>query len=172
MNNVILEQFNKLVSTLEDQIKVYRNLLEVVRREKEILVSANLDDLNENNKSKEAMLLKVRGLETVRMRCASELSSELGLSPEQPRLLEMAIHLPEAMGERLRNLHSVLDLLLKRVQEYNKQNEVLVQSALNNITGAMKAIRDTLQDKPTYQRKGEMSQTAPGASGQLVQKEV
>lgn len=172
MNNAILEQFNKLVNTLEDQIKVYRNLLDVVRREKEILVSANLDELNENNKSKEAMLLKIRGLETVRIRCASELSTTIGLTTEPPRLLEMANHVPEAMGERLRNLHSVLDLLLKRVQEYNKQNEVLVQSALNNITGAMKAIRDTLQDKPTYQRKGELSQAAPGASGQLVQREA
>lgn len=162
--------YDKLYETLEEQIRVYRHLLEVVRKEKEILISAHLDDLNENNKTKEAMLLKIKGLESIRMRAASELSQELGLSPDQPRLLDIATQLGNEAGEKLRNLHAVLDLLLKRIQELNKHNETLVQSALNNITGAMKAIRDTLQDKPTYQRKGEISE-AP-ASGQLVSKEA
>lgn len=166
-----MELFTKLTATLDEQIKVYRHLLDIVRKEKDILVSANLDDLNENNKAKEAMLLKVRGLENNRIRYASDLSGQLGLSTEQPRLLEMATRLSDPQAERLRSLHSVLDLLLSRVQEYNKQNEILVQSALNNITGAMNAIRDTLQDKTTYERKGEIrSQSAP--SGQLVSREV
>lgn len=162
--------FKSLSEVLEEQIRVYRHLLDVVRKEKEILISANLDDLNENNKTKEAMLLKVKGLETTRIQLAASLSVNLGLSAEQPRLLEMAIHLQDPFGEKLRSLHSVLDLLIKRIQEYNKQNETLVQSALNNITGAMKAIRDTLQDKPTYQRKGEIA--AGPTSGQLVSKEA
>ena len=52
-------EVQKLIQTLEEQIKVYRHLLEVVRKEKDILISANLDDLNENNRAKEAMLLKI-----------------------------------------------------------------------------------------------------------------
>ena len=170
MGSEIENLFKSLSEVLEEQIRVYRHLLEVVRKEKEILISANLDDLNENNKTKEAMLLKIKGLEASRIEVASRLSAALGLSADQPRLLEMAVHMPDAQGEKLRSLHSVLDLLLKRIQEYNKQNETLVQSALNNITGAMKAIRDTLQEKPTYQRKGEI--TAGQSSGQLVSKEA
>ncbi len=162
--------YKTLSEILDEQIRVYRHLLDIVRKEKEILISANLDDLNENNKSKEAMMLKVKALETSRIKIASELSSGLGLSADQPRLLDMSLHVSAPYNEKLRNFHAVLDLLVKRIQEYNKQNETLVQSALNNITGAMKAVRDTLQEKPTYQRKGEIAPGAP--SGQLVSKEA
>ncbi|MEQ1666248.1 MAG: hypothetical protein ABL927_12830, partial [Bdellovibrionales bacterium] len=58
-----LELYKKLELSLNELIKVYRHLLGVVRKEKDILVSANLNDLNENNKSKEAMLNQAHKLE-------------------------------------------------------------------------------------------------------------
>ena len=64
----IRELANSLISILDEQIRVYRHLLECVRKEKDILDSANLDDLNENNRTKEAFLLKIRALETQRSR--------------------------------------------------------------------------------------------------------
>ncbi len=164
------ESTQNLINVLEDQIKVYRHLLEIVRKEKDILISANLDDLNENNKSKEAMLLKIRALEAQRLAAAADLGNTLNIGAAQPRLLELAKHLPEAEGDKLRNIHSVLELLLRRVQEYNRGNEVLVQSALNNITGAMKAIKGTLDEKATYQKQGAVE--GHTASGQLVRREA
>lgn len=164
------ELTGQLVTVLEEQIKVYRTLLDVVRKEKEILVSANLDELNENNRSKEAMLLKIRSLETQRMKFATDLSQALNLAAESPRLLDIAKYLSDETGDKLRNLHSVLELLLRRVQEYNRQNETLVQNALSNITGAMNSIKGTLQEKPTYQKRGEVEGHA--SSGQLVSREA
>ena len=166
----VSEQTVSLINVLEEQIKVYRHLLEVVRKEKDILISANLDELNENNKSKEAMLLKIRALEAQRLTTAAQLSLSLSLKQEQPRLLEIAKYLDDATADKLRNIHSVLELLLRRVQEYNRGNEVLVQSALNNITGAMKAIKGTLDEKPTYQKQGSVE--GHTSAGQLVRREA
>lgn len=165
-----IEHLTALTSVLEEQIKVYRHLLEVVRKEKEILVSANLDDLNENNKLKEALLLKIRALENDRIKTATDICVAMNLPSERPRLLEIAKYIPDVQADKLRSLHSVLELLLKRVQDFNRNNEQLVQSALNNITGAMKAIKGTLQEKPTYQKKGEVEGHA--SSGQLVSREA
>jgi hypothetical protein len=161
---------NDLVVVLEEQIRVYRHLLEIVRKEKEILIAANLDDLNENNRAKEAHLIKIRALESERLLKAQTLFLDLQLQGEHPRLLEMARHLDAESADKLRNIHSVMELLLKRVQEYNKQNEALVQSALLNITGAMKDIKGTLSDKATYQKKGEVEDHT--SSGQLVSREA
>lgn len=159
-----------LLQNLEEQVKVYRHLLEVVRKEKEILISANLDELNENNRTKEAMLLKIRALEVERIKIATSVCQSLELTHEEPRLLEIARVIGGETAERLRSIHSVLELLLRRVQEYNQQNESLVQAALANVTGAMNAIRGTLQEKPTYQRKGEVAATP--AAGHLVSREA
>ena len=159
-----------LITTLEEQIRVYRHLLDCVRKEKEILVAANLDELNENNRTKEALLIRVRALEAQRLELAAKVSQELGINSEEPRLLEIARHLGSDHADKLRNIHSVLELLLKRVQEFNKQNESLVQAALSNITGAMNAIKGTLADKATYQKKGEVEGVT--SAGQLVSREA
>jgi flagellar biosynthesis/type III secretory pathway chaperone len=164
-------KIDQLIQTLEEQVKVYRHLLEIVRKEKDILISANLDDLNENNRTKEAMLIKIRALEAERIKEAAQICQELQLTDGEPRLLDIAREIGGESADRLRSIHSVLELLLKRVQEYNQQNETLVQSALANITGAMNAIRGTLQDKGTYQRKGEVAQSG-SVAGQLVSREA
>lgn len=163
--------YSLIVTNLESQVKLYRHLLDIVRKEKELLVAGQIDDLNENNKSKEAMLLQLKQLELGRKKMIASLFEELSLSSEEPRLLELAKHLPVEQGDRLRNLHSVLTLLLKRVQEFNLANEKLVQSALTHITGAMKAITENLKENPTYQKQGASSSKA-SSSGRLVSREV
>jgi flagellar biosynthesis/type III secretory pathway chaperone len=150
--------YTDLVDNLENLVKVYRSLLDVVRREKEILVASKLDELNENNKSKDAMLIRIRSLENQRMKCAADLAKAVGADTDSPRLLDIANHCENKWQDRLRNMHSVLDLLIRRVADVNKQNEELVQAALNNITGAMEAIRDGLKPKPsTYGPKGSLA---------------
>ena len=165
------EVFSNLCESLEGLIKVYRTLLQTVRKEKEILVSANIEELSENNKSKDAILIKVKSLEAQRALYSSELAVLLNMSVEDPKLSEFARQLDGEPGKKLHNLHSVLQLLLKRVREFNQENEVLVQSALASITGAMEAVRSTLQDKTTYQNKGKIDEK-PALSGQFVSREA
>lgn len=165
------ESYNGLTECLDNLVKVYRSLLEIVRREKDILTSSKLDELTENNKAKDAMLVRIRSLENSRMKLARDLATHVGSDPEAPRLLDIATRIEHVSADKLRSLHSVLDLLVRRVSEVNKQNEELVQSALSNITGAMEAIRDTLTDKPTYGQKGAMS-SIKNEGGSIVRKEV
>ena len=166
-----VEHYKKLDQLLSDIIRVYRHLLAIVRKEREILVASKLDDLNENNKAKEAMLLKARALEEARLQCCRELALLEGLEPDETKLLDFARHFGGDEGEKLRRVHSVLDLVIKRVREFNQHNEALVHSALNTITGAMTDIRETIAPKKTYQKGGKLASSNPG-SGNLVRKEI
>lgn len=162
----------KLIDCLDEMVKLYRHLLEVVRTEKELLITANVDGLEKSNESKEIMLSKIRALESLRGKCSRELATELGMKDEAPRLLVLARNVSLEEGDRLRSLHSVLDLLVKRVREYNEQNQVLAEAGLKHVTGALGAIRDSLrEDKPVYKRQGEVS-LSPLQSGQLVRREA
>jgi flagellar biosynthesis/type III secretory pathway chaperone len=164
------ESYQRLEKTLDELIKVYRHILQVVRLERDILISANLNELHENNKTKEVSFLKSRQLEDDRQKAARDLAASEHL-PESTKLLEFSRHLGGTEGERLRSRHSVLELLLKRVREHNQHNEMLVKSALDNVTGAIGSIRDQLRDKPTYKKSGGVT-SRPAESGQLVSKEV
>ncbi len=165
-----LEKYSVFEKSLEELIKIYRHLLGVVRKERDILITSNLDELNENNKTKEAMLIKARHLEEARLVAAQNLAQAEGL-PTAARLVDFVNHFGGERGERLRNIQSVLELLLKRVKEHNSKNEVLVSSALDHISGAMGSIRETLSDKPTYKKNGDIK-TRTKESGQLVSKEA
>lgn len=160
----------KLDSNLDDIIKVYRHLLNVVRKEKEILIAADLDELNTNNKSKETMLLKARSLEETRQSIVKELALSEGLS-EDIRLKDLALHFGGAEGERFQKVHAVLNLLITRVREHNQHNEQLVNSALDTVTGGMQSIRESVGAKRNYKKGGKLNEAQPG-SGRLVSKEA
>lgn len=163
---------NSLVVTLEDMVKAYRLLLDLVRQEKDILVSSDLAQLNQSNQAKEMAIDKIRELEEVRIIQAQKLAEHLNCDIERPRLLDIAMALGGSDGDRLRSLHSVLDLLLKRVREMNQANELLAESALKNLGGAIDSIKDTLHGKKTvYERKGSMKQQSH-ALGAFVSKEA
>jgi flagellar biosynthesis/type III secretory pathway chaperone len=163
------DSFEKLEKSLDELVKVYRHVLTVVRKERDILVASQLEELNENNRTKEAMFIKARQLEEERQKAAIELAVCEGLTGGT-KLVDFANHFGGEVGERLRSRQAVLELLLRRVREHNQHNETLVKSALENITGAIGSIRDQLRDKPTYRKSGGMV-APPTASGQLVSKE-
>lgn len=169
----IIECYNNLVQVLEEEITVYRHFLDLVRHEYNILVESKLEALIENNKSKDAMITKLKSLERIREKRARELTMALGMvaGADPITLLQIASKLEMSQGDKLRTIHATLDLLIKRVKENNAKNEVLVQSALTNIKGALENLKSSLQDKKTYKSEGKAVEGAV-APGRLVSKEV
>lgn len=171
MQEQCLAKFNELTDNLQQIIKVYRSLLDNLRHEKDILIEADLTDLNENNKSKEKILVRASELERERIELVKQYAQLANIKMKEPKLLELATNMKFEFGDRLRNLHSALVLLLKRVKETNEQNEILVRSALENVTGAMNSIKDSVAEKPTYAPEGKIKEGA-SKSGRLVSREA
>jgi flagellar biosynthesis/type III secretory pathway chaperone len=166
----MLDAYNDLVEVLEDEIKVYRTLLDTVRREKDVLITANIDELNENNKTKDLIISRIRLLERHREKCAKDLAESVGTNTENPRLLEIAFKTGEPYSTRLRSIHATLELLIRRIKEINDSNEELVRSSLRAVNGALGAIKDTLQPKSTYASSGDLKRAE--SSGRFVSKDA
>ncbi len=164
--------FEKLVHNLEDMTKLYRTLLDAVRKEKELLIKTDVDQLNENNAIKEQMLMKIKSLDALRLNYASELSLLIGADAREPRLLEMAQKMGGAEGDRLRTLHSTLEIITKRVVDINRDNATYAESALKSVNAAMENIKETFMgSQKTYQKKGTYQQGSDKA-GHLVRREA
>ena len=160
-----------LISSLEELTKLYRQLLEVVRKEREILLSANLDELLACNESKETLLMKIKMADLLRAKHAEELAAVVGADKNDPRLLEIAKKAGGALGDRLRAIHGALELVIQRTMELNRDNETYVQSALQTLRGAMGDIKETLGGKKTYGRKGTYK-PGPDQTSNFVSKEA
>ena len=162
--------YNSLIYQLSQLIKGYRLLVENLRQEKEYLATADIAQLNENNSAKEIILLELRTQEKTRVQITRELAATIGADVESPRLLDIAQILGGPEEDKLRNLHSVLELLVKRASEINEENEQLAHSAIKQVQGALNSIRDSLGPKPVYEKKGSISNSTK--SGKLVSREV
>lgn len=164
--------FEKLVHNLEDMTKLYRVLLDAVRKEKDLLVKTDVEKLNDNNFLKEQTLFKIRSLDGLRVNYAGELAQVVGADHKEPRLLELAQKMGGAEGDRLRTLHSALEIITKRLVELNRENAIYAESALKNVHSAMENIKDTFMGgQKTYQKKGTYN---PGydKAGHLVRREA
>lgn len=161
----------KLEYNLEEITKLYRQLIDLLRKEKEVLISGDPDRINEVTKGKEFILIRVKALDALRIKYASDLAKHLNLDHEQPRLLEIARKLDGEKGHRLRAIHSALEVMLKRIPELNKENEEYAQTVLEHLNGAMDQLKDQISGQKTYQRKGHVER-GPERAGHLVSKEV
>jgi hypothetical protein len=169
MNQKIYE---KLVNNLEDILKQYRLLLECVRKEKDLLIQADIENLNANNLLKEQIIARIRGLDALRVTAAQDFALEIGGNANEPRLLDLAQKAGGTYGDKLRTFHSSLALLTSRLVEINKENSVYAESALHTVGSAMDNIRESIMGgQKTYQKKGTYQQSQD-KSGHLVSKEA
>jgi hypothetical protein len=167
------ELYKILVDILENEVGVYRHLLDMVRGERDIFINANIEAIADNNRSKELMITKLRSLERNREGVVDQLLPLLKLQSRPPRLLELALCFDGQQADRLRTIHSTLDLMIKRIREYNEQNEKLIQSALQTVEGSMNALRKDLAENKVYKKKGQTGEVQSTAqAGQFISKEV
>lgn len=164
--------FHKLEANLEELTKIYRSLLDIVRKEKENLLKADVKALEEGNILKEEILFRLRAQDSLRARYAMELANLVGADTESPRLLELAQKMSGTpAADRLRTQHAALDILIKRITDINKENEEYANTALSTVNGALNNIKDSLSGKKTYGGKGQVKQ-GPQVAGNFVSKEA
>jgi hypothetical protein len=163
--------FENLVSTLDEMTKQYRLLFECVRKEKELLIKSDIETLNESNAVKEKILTQIKNIESQRVHSAKELAQLAGANATEPRLLDIAQKIGGTDGDKLKSMHSALELLTNRLLEFNKENAAYAESALNTVNSAMDNIKEALMGQKTYQKKGAYQQ-GYDKSGHLVRKEA
>lgn len=171
MDATVDRSFEKLILNLDDLVGLYRQLLDLARKEKQYLIDADTERILEVNTQKDAVLQKVKLADTLRYKHAKELCLKIGADNENPRLLEIAQRLHGPKGDKLHNFHSTLEMIIKRIVEINKDNEELAQKAINTLNGTMNNIKETLSGKKTYEKKGTYK-AGPESSGNFVSKEA
>lgn len=161
----------KLESNLEEVTKLYRQMVDLLRKEKEILIKAEIEKIEESNKQKELILARLKSLDALRVKYASDVAMQLSLDPEQPRLLEIARELGGARADKLRSIHAALEIMMKKIPELNKENEQYAQSALSHVKGAIENVKGVLSGPSTYKREGSKEKGAE-TSGHLISREA
>lgn len=163
-----------LQHTLSQLVGLYRQLLDIVRAEREALTQADKKGIQDAAFAKEAMLQALQAAERARTSAVAEIAvawmrpvAELTLGAI---IREIEPH-DAKRAEQLRSSLNALVLLVQRVQEQNEYNGALIERSLENIQVMKGNILGAADPSAqTYTPQGQKS--AAGQQARLISQEA
>jgi flagellar biosynthesis/type III secretory pathway chaperone len=160
--------------SLQRLIGLHRQLLEIVRLEREALSGADLQGVGDATRAKEVTIAAISVEETTRLKHVSALAfawkrkiSELTLSE-----IIMVLHDRDTQAaEQLRTALSALTLLIQRIREQNTYNREVIEQSLRHVN-VMKGniIGERTPRSETYNPQGRRATSRAGATGLIERK--
>jgi flagellar biosynthesis/type III secretory pathway chaperone len=156
MGRVPPEISSGLCRLLGRQTAFYRELLQLLRREKEALLRQTLPDLSETNRLKQDLIAEIQQAEAERQQIVSELASALGVLAAEITLSKLAAF-PEMKGSaELSECGLVLSSLLGLCQDISRQNLILLEHSFDLVGGLISAIADSGSGPLAYLPTGQV----------------
>lgn len=148
----------ELQKNLKHQLTLYRQLVDLLRVEKEHVVAVKLKEIREATYAKEAILDEIHREEYRRQRWTKEAATALGIAESELTMEIVAARMGEKdQYEPLISLRNTLVHLVRKAQEMNLDNKRLVESALKDAQALKRNILGISSDQPqVYGPKGNM----------------
>ena len=142
------EVLQNLNENLREQVERYNELLTLEGHKQKALIENNLQEIESITAQEESLIIKVNRLEKERLLWAKQIGRELGKTPEDLTLAELAEHFPALEGVRLD-----LDRVVARLQEIHEINSQLLHQALKIVDYTVGLL--THQESNTYTYPGQ-----------------
>lgn len=137
------EVLQNLNENLKQQVILYEELHDLEQEKQKALIKNNLQQIELITSRQEPLLLGASRLEKERLLWAEHIGRDLGKTPEDLTLVELAEHFPVLEGVRLD-----LDRVVGQLQEIHAINTQLLQQAMRVVEFTVGMM--THQEKNTY----------------------
>ncbi len=168
----MIPNIDELIANLKHQITLYRQMIDVVREEREHVVHVHLKELRESTYSKEAIIDEIQREESRRLQWLNAAAKILQMPAKEITIEIVGNRLAREHFEALMNLKNTLVVLVKKAREMNAENKKLVEMALHDSQEMKKNILGLTTDQPkVYGPKGSMGQMKD-SSARILNKEA
>lgn len=144
-----------MIQALEEQLGLYRTLLDLSRHKQETLVKGGTAEFEAIVESEQALLWQAGRLEERRFTLQTQMAREMGLIPEDLTVSRLAPHVGEPDGSRLRALQTDILRTLAELGQVNEVNTRLIKQSLSYINAALQLITAGGQRPATYTPRGQ-----------------
>jgi flagellar biosynthesis/type III secretory pathway chaperone len=170
----IAPNLEELVKNLKHQLALYRQLVDLLREEKEHLIKVSLKEVRECTYSKEALLDEIHREEFRRKKWNQEAAAFLQMKDSEITMEIVATKIASTdQFESLMSLKLALQHLVKKAAEMNVDNKALIESALKDANQLKKNILGLTSDMAqVYGPKGNMGSGAKEQGARFFNKEA
>jgi flagellar biosynthesis/type III secretory pathway chaperone len=155
-----------LVDALVQQTELMRALVELLQQDRASIVKHDIEALEESNRRKEEVVLRLHAAERVRQRHSEQVARTLGLADSDVRVSALCARLgPE--GQRLHAAAETLRAVVGSLRELVAVSHGFLEQSILGIRGLLGLITSLRShDDVTYDASGRIA--APAASGGLA----
>jgi len=168
------KQVLEIYQAIQKLIGLHRQLLEVVRAERETLIAAETRAIEEITSLKQGLIGEIRAAESSRIAATQQLAQLWRKEPSELTLSNLIIVVQGRdlkLAEQFRTSLNAITILIDRITEQNDANRALVERSLEHVHEMKKNILgETVPNSQTY---GPQGQKSPGMQGaRLISKEI
>jgi flagellar biosynthesis/type III secretory pathway chaperone len=164
----------ELQKNLRHQLTLYRQLVDLLRDEKDHIVGVRLKEVRESTYTKEALLDEVHREEFRRLKWVKEVASFLKVKENEVTMEVIATRIGATdQFEALMSLKLALTHMVKKAREMNADNRALVETALRDAQALKRNILGLSSDQPqVYGPKGNMGNGPREQGARFLSKEA
>ena len=175
MNDSPEKIIDDLVLSLQELVGFHRKLMDLVRHERECLINAEVEKIQEVTFGKEALINCIQTTEKKRVQYCMNLSEIWKIPPQEVTLSEVSIRIQDQdlkKADQIRSVFTVLSVLISRISVQNKSNKVFVENSLTHIRKMKENILGEKEPNlQIYTQKGKKLASQEGSS-RILSKEV
>ncbi len=166
MNTLLSE----LVTILNREIELHKELLSCIQQDRCLLIDLRVDDLFENSKRKETLIVKIKMLEESRVSLVEQLSPHYEFSHQPLTLSDLVSAVEEPYRSALNTSRSTLHALIKSIQEVNQGNTLIAKDSIFYFNRSLDFLNQAFSVNPTYLHSGRIKD--PARFGSLLTREI
>ncbi len=154
----------QIYQNLQKMTGFHRQLLELVRLERQALVQADRTAIHAHAVDKLRIVEEIQQAEMLRLKLIGELAAIKKKSINELTLPKLIISLqgddPKS-ADQFRSTLNALTILIQRIDDQNKDNKILIERSLSNIDEMKKNVLSEARGKAnTYNPQGQRSSVA------------
>ena len=152
-----------LIKVLEQEIDLCEQLHNVLEREKQSVVSHDLDMFTEVGKEKDTLFALLAEAENIRLDIVKQAESV----PEGSLSVSKDMH---KIFTEIEDRKKRLSEIVTRVREMSNNNLILINNALSLVKESIAFLKDVVSDESIYQATGDSKKSAP--VGKFLSKDI
>lgn len=145
-----------LANVLSDEIALYEKYRDQLKNDQTLMTSLKIEELEESNKAKATLLLKIQTLDQARHQLVTQIAKERGLAEEKVRVRDICEKLSRDESQMIMNLRSRLISTIESIRSIQEEAQVFVQSSLTWMDGSMRQLRNLLSPAGVYNAQGRV----------------
>ncbi len=153
-NSVAERSIVKLITVLSEEMRMYNELLLVLRKKQSSIIEGKLEGLKKAMEQEQAILKHSEAVTKTRKASLKELSEALGMEDEIRTIGQLIEIVESTYAERLSDIHRSLQRIVQEVVLTNEENRYLLNYSIKFVREAARELIKSSEQFPVYSAEG------------------